>query len=280
MQLKEVAEFLLQKYPWNKCDFATRDLDEHHCRYLYSCIIVAGDAEDRVFAALPALFTRFPGTYELSIAKRGDVADILEQHGIGYAGRKAQFIIETAALLRIQHNGRVPDERSKLEALPGVGRHIASVLLATLYGQEWFAVDHHVRRIWKRMGFPKLTDLKIEEFVANEVEGKDWGHLSRAFVDFGQDICGYTPRCSLCPFQDCPSRNHDSKAKEGLARTDMEVEIFRSSTDPTKFYSVTIRGGRLRCTCPGWKSHFNCKHTKEIKLRLETSDDHSNLVSA
>lgn len=93
-----------------------------------------------------------------------------------------------------------------LKALPGVGHHAASVMMALAFEDyNHFAVDLHVRRIIRRL---ELTDFEGPDHYIEELflkEAKEPGLLSRAFVDFGKDICGLHPLCSMCPFEEsCP----------------------------------------------------------------------------
>ena len=264
--LKEIAAILLQKYPWNK---GPTETEEDKCRYLYSCIMVAGSAEDRVFSALPAVFRKYPGTYDLSIAEVSDIAEILERHGVDYADRKAKFVQQAAMRIRSKYNGRLPDDRESLEGFDGVGRHIASVILATVFDENHFAVDYHVRRILKRLGITtKESDMKIEVLISKSIHENLWGHLSRSFVDFGQDICGMKPRCNVCPLSSfCPSKIDNGTV--GLDRV-IEVVNFESESEIGKFYSVTVRQGKLSCTCRGYKVRNRCKHVIAVEQGLKS----------
>lgn len=268
-KVREIGNFLIGKYVWHMNDFDSSKISEVHLfRYLVACITVAGEAEDRTFAATSILFEKYPDVYDFSVANVDDIHSILKNGGIEYGKRKSKFIKEAAIQIRAKHNGRLPDTRKQLEALSGVGRHIASVLLATLHNQHEFAVDFHVRRIFRRMGFlEKGTDRKYEEFIAQYIPSENWGHLSRSFVDFGQDICIYQPRCQLCPFSWCPSRKENKVIIEeeiNIPRQAFEV-IYVKSSKGDKNYAITIRGGKLSCTCPAGKYRKTCKHIEQIK---------------
>jgi endonuclease-3 len=82
---------------------------------------------------------------------------------IGLYNSKAKNIIETCRLLIERHDGQVPDTREELEALPGVGRKTANVVLNTAYGQPTIAVDTHIFRVSNRTGLAKgKTPLEVE----------------------------------------------------------------------------------------------------------------------
>ncbi len=82
---------------------------------------------------------------------------------IGLYNSKAKNIIETCRLLIERHDGQVPDTREELEALPGVGRKTANVVLNTAFGQPTIAVDTHIFRVSNRTGLAKgKTPLEVE----------------------------------------------------------------------------------------------------------------------
>lgn len=253
-KIRTICDDLLARYHWQRTDPSLTD-DTSNLRYLVACIATSGDAEDRVMAFMHQL----GDVWSLDVDR---VTRLLEENGIKYAERKAGFIIRSVDIVRRRHNGRLPLERSALEALPGVGRHIASVILATLADGKEFAVDYHVRRIFKRLGIDPggQGDRAYERLVAKHVDPRHWGHFSRALVDFGQDVCGQNPRCDLCQF-DCPSRR-DTTSTAGIARQRFEAVVVRSGD---RSYAVTIRSGRLTCTCQGYRFRQGCRHAEAVE---------------
>ena len=119
---------------------------------------------------------------------------------IGLYNTKAQNIIKTCRMLIDLHNGQVPSAREALEALPGVGRKTANVVLNTAFGEPTIAVDTHIFRVANRTGLgPGKTVLKVEQKLLKftpEPYLKDAHHL---LILHGRYTCiARTPRCPVC----------------------------------------------------------------------------------
>ena len=126
----------------------------------------------------------------------------LEEHirTIGLYRAKAKNIIETCRLLLERHAGMVPRTRAELEALPGVGRKTANVILNTAFGQPTIAVDTHIFRIANRIGLAPGKDVleverKLEKFTPEEFK-RDAHHW---LILHGRYTCvARRPKCSQC----------------------------------------------------------------------------------
>ena len=119
---------------------------------------------------------------------------------IGLYNTKAQNIIKTCRMLIDLHNGQVPSDREALEALPGVGRKTANVVLNTAFGEPTIAVDTHIFRVANRTGLgPGKTVLKVEQKLLKftpERYLKDAHHL---LILHGRYTCmARSPRCPVC----------------------------------------------------------------------------------
>ena len=119
---------------------------------------------------------------------------------IGLYNTKAQNIIKTSRILVEQNNSQVPSDRESLEALPGVGRKTANVVLNTAFGQPTIAVDTHIFRVANRTGLgPGKTVLKVEQKLLRftpEHYLKDAHHL---LILHGRYTCtARTPKCPVC----------------------------------------------------------------------------------
>ena len=132
--------------------------------------------------------------------------DGLKEHikTIGLYNSKAENVIKLCQLLIDQHGGQVPDNREDLEALPGVGRKTANVVLNTAFGQPTMAVDTHIFRVSNRTRIaPGKTVLAVEKnllkFVPKEflVDAHHW------LILHGRYICkARKPACGACIIED------------------------------------------------------------------------------
>ena len=123
---------------------------------------------------------------------------------IGLFNNKAENIIKTCRILIEQHNSEVPRSRKELEALPGVGRKTANVILNTAFGEPTIAVDTHIFRVANRTGIAKgKTPLEVEKrllrFTPDEFK-KDAHHW---LILHGRYVCkARKPLCGECPIID------------------------------------------------------------------------------
>ncbi|SEQ98660.1 DNA-(apurinic or apyrimidinic site) lyase /endonuclease III [Amphritea atlantica] len=123
---------------------------------------------------------------------------------IGLYNAKAENIIKACKILMEQHNSQVPDNREALEALPGVGRKTANVVLNTAFGQPAMAVDTHIFRVSNRTRIaPGKTVLEVEKklmrFVPKEflIDAHHW------LILHGRYTCvARKPRCGSCLIED------------------------------------------------------------------------------
>ncbi|MGD8644539.1 MAG: endonuclease III [Chromatiales bacterium] len=123
---------------------------------------------------------------------------------IGLYNSKAANIIETCRILVERHGGEVPAERSALEALPGVGRKTANVILNTAFGQPTIAVDTHIFRVANRTGLAKgKTPLEVERRLLRLVPEEFKQDAHHWLILHGRYTCtARSPRCPECLIRD------------------------------------------------------------------------------
>ena len=119
---------------------------------------------------------------------------------IGLFRNKAKNLLETCRILVEQHGGRVPRSRQALEALPGVGRKTANVVLNVAFGEPTMAVDTHVFRVSNRTGLaPGRNPLEVEQALLQRVPARYAEHAHHWLILHGRYVClARTPRCEAC----------------------------------------------------------------------------------
>ena len=123
---------------------------------------------------------------------------------IGLYKTKAKHLIQTCRVLVEQHGGAVPESREALEALPGVGRKTANVILNTAFGQPTIAVDTHIFRIANRIGLaPGKTVLEVENKLLKVVPDEFKHDAHHWLILHGRYVCrARKPQCGACIIYD------------------------------------------------------------------------------
>ena len=124
---------------------------------------------------------------------------------IGLFRSKARHLLETCRILIERHGGEVPATRAELEALPGVGRKTANVVLNVAFGEPTMAVDTHIFRVSNRTGLaPGKTPYEVEQKLLNRVPAKYMEHAHHWLILLGRYVCqARKPRCWECRVSAC-----------------------------------------------------------------------------
>lgn len=133
---------------------------------------------------------------------------------IGLYNAKAKNIIATCALLLERHGGEVPCTRAELEALPGVGRKTANVILNTVFGEPTIAVDTHIFRVCNRTGLARgKTVRSVEDKLARVVPNEYRRGAHHWLILHGRYVCtARKPKCPVCPIRDLCAYKHKTPA--------------------------------------------------------------------
>ncbi len=137
---------------------------------------------------------------------------------IGLYQTKAKNVIALSKILVENHQGQVPSTREELEALPGVGRKTANVVLNVAFGQPTIAVDTHIFRVGNRTGLAVGGNVREVEDALLQVTPKKWQmDAHHHLILFGRYTCkARNPACGSCPVQDLcqdyATRKADSSA--------------------------------------------------------------------
>ncbi|MBT8110264.1 MAG: endonuclease III [Gammaproteobacteria bacterium] len=123
---------------------------------------------------------------------------------IGLFNNKAENIIKTCRILIDEHNSKVPRTRMELEALPGVGRKTANVILNTAFGEPTIAVDTHIFRVANRTGIAKgKTPLEVEKRLLRLTPEEFKKNAHHWLILHGRYVCkAKKPLCGECPVVD------------------------------------------------------------------------------
>ena len=123
---------------------------------------------------------------------------------IGLYKTKAKHLLQTCRLLLEKHGGAVPQTRGELEALPGVGRKTANVILNTAFGQPAIAVDTHIFRLANRIGLAPGKDvLEVEKKLLKFVPEEFLQDAHHWLILHGRYVCrARKPKCGVCIIRD------------------------------------------------------------------------------
>ena len=122
---------------------------------------------------------------------------------IGLFNSKARHILETCRILLECHGGEVPRTREALQALPGVGRKTANVILNTAFGEPTIAVDTHIFRVANRTGLAPGRDVvEVEQKLLRRVPSRYRQHAHHWLILHGRYVCkARKPECGRCPIR-------------------------------------------------------------------------------
>jgi endonuclease III len=170
---------------------------------LLVAVVLSAQATDvGVNRATKALFAAAP-TPE-AMADLGE--ETIREHirTIGLYRNKAKNVLALSRILVERHGGEVPRDRAVLEALPGVGRKTANVLLNTAFGEPTIAVDTHVFRVANRTGLAPGRTPDAVEAGLNEVVPERFKHGAHHWLILhGRYVCvARRPHCPACPVRD------------------------------------------------------------------------------
>lgn len=170
---------------------------------LLIAVILSAQATDKsVNLATRPLFARYPTAQAILDLGEAGLTEFIKT--IGLFRTKARNVIATCRLLVEHHGGEVPADRAALEALPGVGRKTANVVLNTAFRQPAMAVDTHIFRVANRTGLAPGKDvLAVEQALLKRVPAPYLLDAHHWLILHGRYICvARKPRCQQCGIAD------------------------------------------------------------------------------
>jgi len=173
------------------------ELEYKNAYTLLVAVVLSAQATDKgVNKATEALFKTVDSPEKM--LKLGEAGLVQHIRTIGLYRNKAKNVIGLSQMLVEKHGGEVPHDREALEALPGVGRKTANVVLNIAFGEPTIAVDTHIFRIGNRTGLaPGKTPLEVEQRLMKVVPRKYLMHAHHWLILHGRYTC--IARKPLCP---------------------------------------------------------------------------------
>jgi endonuclease III len=166
---------------------------------LMATILSAQTTDRQVDAIMPDLLARYPDPSLLADAETEELERIIRP--TGYYHAKARHLIAASRTLTDRFGGTVPMTMTDLLTLPGVGRKTANIVLSACGRDEGIAVDTHVFRIARRIGFSdgKNPD-RVEKDLVALFPRRIWGKVNGILIIHGRTLCtARKPRCPECP---------------------------------------------------------------------------------
>ncbi len=170
---------------------------------LLVAVVLSAQATDAgVNKATPALFAAADTPEKMVALGEERVRELIKT--IGLYRTKAKNVVELSRRLVANHGGQVPRSREALEALPGVGRKTANVVLNVAFGEPTIAVDTHIFRVGNRTGMaPGKNPLEVEMKLEQVVPAQYKRHAHHWLILHGRYTClARKPRCEVCLIAD------------------------------------------------------------------------------
>jgi endonuclease III len=170
---------------------------------LLVAVVLSAQATDAgVNKATPALFAAADTPQKMAALGEDRVRDLIKT--IGLFRTKAKNVVELSRRLVADHGGQVPRSREALEALPGVGRKTANVVLNVAFGEPTIAVDTHIFRVGNRTGMaPGKDPLEVEQNLEQAVPAQFKLHAHHWLILHGRYTCvARKPLCEKCIIAD------------------------------------------------------------------------------
>ncbi len=199
----EIVRRLSTKYP-----NPTTALVHHNTFELLIATVLSAQSTDKRVNIVTAQFFPQYNTPEKLLSLGLDRFKHLIQT-VGLYQTKAKNVFALCQLLVDKHQSQVPSNRDALEALPGVGRKTANVVLSNAFAIPAFAVDTHVFRVTKRLGLTKgKNPLAVEHDIMQLIPENLWSEAHHYFIFHGRETCkAIKPKCAECVLVDiCPSK--------------------------------------------------------------------------
>lgn len=189
-KVQDIARILNELYPNPPIPLDHKDT----YTLLVAVLLSAQCTDERVNKVTPHLFALADNPFDMAQLTAEDIKAIIRPCGL--SPQKSKAIHTLSHMIIDQHHGKVPDNLTQLEALPGVGHKTASVVMAQAYGVPSFPVDTHIHRLAYRWGLSTGKNVTQTEKDLKRLFPADiWNKLHLQIIYFGREYC--------------PARGHD-----------------------------------------------------------------------
>lgn len=192
---KEILNTLIDYYPDARCELIFSSPYE----LLIATVLSAQSTDKRVNIVTKELFRKYNTPSKIIELGQEELAK--EIRSIGFYNTKSKNIIDLSKILKEKYGSEVPQSREALIELPGVGRKTANVVVSNCFGVAAIAVDTHVFRVTRRLGFSKAkTPDEVERDLMKKIPEEKWTLAHHVFIFHGRNICkARSPLCRECP---------------------------------------------------------------------------------
>jgi len=201
---KEIIKRLSRLYPKPKSALQY----ETAWQLLVATILSAQATDKLVNTVTPALFEKYKTIKAMADAPLEDINEMVKKVNFHY--NKSKNIKASAQMILERYHGEVPQTMEELDALPGVARKTANVVLGDAFGKsEGIVVDTHVIRLSNKLGLTTQKDpVKIEQDLMKIVPRDQWRYFGHYLTYFGREYCPARPhKCDDCPLKElCPDK--------------------------------------------------------------------------
>ncbi|MTI81328.1 MAG: endonuclease III [Firmicutes bacterium] len=208
---EKIIKLLQKTYPHAQCGL----VHNNPFQLLVATILSAQCTDKRVNIITKELFKNYSTAADLARLTPEELAEDIK--GCGLHRNKSRAIIETCRILVNKYGGEVPRDREALEALPGVGRKTAGVVLGVAFGQPTLPVDTHVNRVAHRLELasgknPETTEQELMQCIPREL----WQTSHHLFIAHGRETCdARRPKCGTCPIISMCSKRLEVSVRKG-----------------------------------------------------------------
>lgn len=203
-KVKKIIERLSKVYPHPRTALAF----ETPLQLLIATIMAAQATDKLVNTLTPDLFKKFKTAKAFAAASVEEIDEMIKK--VNFHANKAKLIKACCQMLVEKHDGVVPETMEELDALPGVARKTANVVLGDAFHKTvGIVVDTHVIRLSNKLGLTTEKDpVKIEQDLMKIVPREKWFAFPHMLTLFGREYCPARPHeCANCPLGDiCPDR--------------------------------------------------------------------------